>query len=207
VTIPLWRWLAAAGLALLLVQAVAWGRWALSVPGSALASTSHGYAVAGGLSLGRSLAPVGSHHRVSATAAALGRQYVHGDLGELLVVAMGEERASSEGQGRSTDAWRIAETGWRAGGWFPPHLLHHDGLSVDLRMPDADGPARLARLFDAFCRQGPTRGLLPRILLVEPAIRGQVRGNMRSTCRQALIDWPVLYAGQVHVTFLPKAGR
>ncbi len=231
---PLWRWLAAAGLALVLVQGVAWGRWALSPP--ILDSRSHGLAVAGGVSFARSLAPFGADHQTHSTAdAALGRQYLHSDVVDTLQAAFAEERAGSLGRGRHAPRWRVAETGWRGGGWFSPHLTHQDGLSVDIVTPLQAGrlPSwpwqelgygleldpvgafgeqavefdRLARLFDGLCRQAPKHGLVTRALIVWGPWHPAIRGRMRSTCRNTLIDAPLPHDDHVHVTFTPKGAR
>ena len=232
--IPWWRWLAAVALALLLVQAVGWGRWGVSALGPD--SRSHGLAVAGGLSFGRSLAPVGAHHRTfSSVDAALGRQVVHGDVAKTLVAAFATEREGSLARGRWAPRWRVGETGWRGGGWFSPHLTHQDGLSVDLMTPldagrlpswpwqelgyglelDADGGFgargvefdRLARLFDALCREAPKHGLVARAFIVWEPWHPAIRGRMRTTCRRALINAALPHDDHVHVTFTPKGRR
>lgn len=231
---PTWRWLVAVGLGLLLVQAVAWGRWASSAP--LPDSRSHGLAVAGGLSFGRSLAPMGADHRTFSTLdAALGRQYAHGDVADTLASAFAEEREASAARDRHAPRWRVAETGWRGGGWFSPHLTHQDGLSVDIitplnagRLPswpwqelgygldlDQDGGFgereaefdRLARLFDALCRQAPKHGLVTRAIIVWEPWHPRIRGRMRSTCRRALINAALPHDDHVHVTFTPKGRR
>lgn len=204
--IPAWRWLAAAGLALLLVQAVAWGRSAL--PGARLVgSRSHGIAIAGGLSFGQSLAPQGPDHRVSVVTAALGRAYVHGDVAQTLRAALAEEREASAARDLPAPRWQLGEAGWRTGGWFPPHLTHQDGLAIDLVVPAEAGVDRTARVLDALCRQAPKHGLVARAFFVPEADQGAIRGRMRTTCRRAMLDVVMPFDGQIHVTFTPKGRR
>jgi penicillin-insensitive murein DD-endopeptidase len=235
-SVSTWRWLAAAALALSLVQAVAWGRWAASLPASALGSRSHGLSMAGGLSLGESMAPLGVDHRTFSTVdAALGRQYLHSDLADTLAAAFAEERKASLAKGRNASRWRVAETGWRGGGWFSPHLTHQAGLSVDIVTPLTEGrlPSwpwqelgyaldldeeggfgertaefdRLARLFDALCRQAPKHGLVARAFIVWGPWHPAIRGRMRSTCRSSLINAALPHDDHVHVTFTTMGRR
>ncbi len=217
---------------LLLVVAIAWGRWAFSaVPGALWGGRSHGMAVAGGLTGGRSLAPFGPDWRTfSHVDAALGRQYVHPALAVVLGEAFAEERAAvAARRGADVARWRVAETGWRAGGWFPPHLTNQDGLSVDIvtplttsRLPswphqalgyDLDLEAaglfegrsvdfeRLARLFDALCTAAPRQGLVARRFVVWEPWHGRIRGRMRSGCRSRLAEASLRHDDHVHVTF------
>lgn len=225
------RWLATLVLGVALVHGVAWGRWAVSFATDPWAR-NHGLAVSGGLSGGRSLAPAGSDHRTaSPLLAAAGRQYVHPDVAALLDEAFAAERENhARRAGVPGSSWRVAETGWRPGGWFPPHLTHQDGLSVDVVTPLTDGRIptgllsgfgyaveftpdglvvggegtadlhRLARFFDAVCRSAPSHGLAVRQLIVWGPWHGVLRGKMRSTCRSALVDAALPHDDHVHLT-------
>lgn len=217
-------------LGLALVVAIGWARWASSLaPERLLGSHNLGITAAGGLVGGRSIAPLGADLRShSHLLAAVGRQYVHPDLARLLVAAASEEREAM-GARRDADvsAWRVAETGWRTGGWFPPHLTHQDGLAVDVMTPLLAGRVpsgvprqlgygvdlgedgsfagtradveRLARFFDALCTNAGEHGLVVRRLTVWGPWHGAIRGRMRSTCRGNLADAALPHDDHVHV--------
>jgi len=69
--------------------------------------------------------------------AALGRQYVHGAVRDLLVEAF-----AACVRGRPGRRFVVGETGWPRGGAFWPHQSHENGLSVDVFMPLRDGAGR-----------------------------------------------------------------
>ena len=225
------RWLLTVLLAASLVWGMSWARWAVSAVPAALWPQTHGLAVAGGLSGGRSLPPRStdavSH---SAVMGALGRQYLHPSLVATLADSFADERsAMAVRRGRKSSRWRVAEAGWRAGGWFPPHLTHQAGLSVDIVTPLTTGrlPSwpqlqfgygveldesgildsrsvdfeRLARLFDAICTAAPAHGLVARRFVVWEPWHGKIRGRMRSGCRRRLADASLPHDDHVHVTF------
>jgi len=218
----------AVGLAL--VVGLAWGRWAVSLaPERLWGAHNLGLTAAGGLVGGRSLAPWGPDLRThSHLLGAVGRQYLHPDLARLLAVAAAEERsAMAKRRDAPVSAWRVAETGWRSGGWFPPHLTHQDGLAVDVmtplvegRLPSGPGTLlgyavdlgedgsfgetradveRLARFFDALCTNAGEHGLVVRRLTVWAPWQGAIRGRMRSTCRRNLADAALPHDDHVHV--------
>jgi len=225
------RWLLTAAAAVLLVAGVAWARVGLSLLPAALWGQSHGLAVAGGLSGGAAFPPGSDDSRTQSYAlAAVGRQYVHPSLAQSLAGAFAEERSAlARRRGMSMTRWRVAETGWRTGGWFPPHLTHQSGLSVDIvtplttsRLPSSPAsqlgygvqldPAgiyegrsvdfeRLAKLFDALCTQAPKHGLVARRFVVWEPWQGRIRGRMRSGCRTRLADASLPHDDHVHVTF------
>lgn len=214
-----------------LVWGVAWARWAVSVVPATLWSRTHGMGVAGGLSGARSIPPrttdAVSH---SVVLGALGRQYLHPSLVATLADSFADERsAMAVRRGRKASRWRIAEAGWRTGGWFPPHLTHQTGLSVDIVTPLSTGriPSwphlqlgygvdldeagilesrgvdfeRLARLFDALCTAAPDHGLVARRFVVWEPWHGKIRGRMRSGCRRRLVNASLRHDDHVHVTF------
>jgi penicillin-insensitive murein endopeptidase len=68
---------------------------------------------------------------------ALGRQYVHGAVRDLLVEAF-----AACARDRPNRRFVVGETGWPHGGRFWPHRSHENGLSVDVFMPLRDGAGR-----------------------------------------------------------------
>ena len=236
-TAPPHRWLATVALGVGLVVVLAWGRWAFSLAPSTLWPANHGMAVSGGLSGARSLAPLGPDGRTHAhVLAALGRQYAHPAVYALLNEAFAEERAAlAQRRGHGVSRWRVAEVGWRAGGWFPPHLTHQDGLAVDVMTPLTTGrlPSwphqqlgygidldeagihegrsvdfeRLAKMFDAVCTGAGRHGLIARQFIVWKPWHGKIRGRMRSSCRSALTEARLPHDDHVHITFTRRPGR
>ncbi|GAO01208.1 penicillin-insensitive murein endopeptidase [Anaeromyxobacter sp. PSR-1] len=61
---------------------------------------------------------------------ALGRQYVHGRVRDVLLATFAT-RSRSEG-GRT---FVVGETGWPRGGRFRPHRSHQNGMAVDVFVP------------------------------------------------------------------------
>ena len=103
-------------------------------------SRSTGSPAAGHLENGHPLPPSGyGFVTYSYLGSALGRQYVHGAVRDLLVEAFG-----ACAKARPDRRFVTGETGWPRGGSFWPHHGHENGLSVDVFMPvrDEAGQAR-----------------------------------------------------------------
>ena len=116
------------GLLWLAALAVAQGRIVYDSP---LVSRSVGTAAQGHLENGHPLPPSGyGFVTYSTLGAALGRQYVHGAVRDLLVEAFAA-RAKEKPDRRFV----VGETGWPQGGSFWPHHGHENGLSVDVFLP------------------------------------------------------------------------
>jgi penicillin-insensitive murein endopeptidase len=105
-----------------------------------LPSRSVGAPGAGRLEHGHPIAPSGAGYvTYSYLGAALGRQYVHGAVRDLLV-----ETFAACHKARPDRRFVVGETGWPRGGAFWPHHGHESGTSVDVFVPlrDAAGLAR-----------------------------------------------------------------
>ncbi len=105
-----------------------------------LASRSVGTPEHGSLEQGHPLPPSGTGYvTYSYLGSALGRQYVHGAVRDLLVEAF-----AACHKARPDRRFVVGETGWPHGGRFWPHKSHENGLSVDVFMPvrDRAGQAR-----------------------------------------------------------------
>jgi penicillin-insensitive murein endopeptidase len=63
----------------------------------------------------------------------IGRQYVHSRVHDALVAAFAALHAAAPDR-----TFVLGETGLKAGGRFPPHRTHQNGLSVDIFMPVLD---------------------------------------------------------------------
>ncbi|MFH1469477.1 MAG: hypothetical protein ABIO70_34140 [Pseudomonadota bacterium] len=163
-------------------------------------SRSVGSGAGARLEHGHVLPPIGRGHvTYSWLGSAIGRQYLHGRVRDLLVAATAEAR------GEHGCRYVIGETGWRRGGAFPPHATHRAGLSADVMMPmqvegvcthlptwawnlwgyavdlDARGCrggacadlAALARLVAALQRSGPEHGVrLTRVIIAHDLAAG-----------------------------------
>jgi penicillin-insensitive murein endopeptidase len=68
-----------------------------------------------------------------------GRQYVHSRVHDALVAAFASLHAAAPDR-----TFVLGETGLKAGGRFPPHRTHQNGLSVDIFMPVRDADSRPA---------------------------------------------------------------
>jgi len=103
-------------------------------------SRSVGSSTQGSLVHGHPIPPAGAGYvTYSYLGAALGRQYVHGAVRDLLIDAF-----QACAKARPDRTFVVGETGWPAGGSFWPHKTHANGLGVDVFMPlrDAAGRAR-----------------------------------------------------------------
>ena len=103
-------------------------------------SRSVGTPAAGHLENGHPLPPSGAGFvTYSYLGSALGRQYVHGAVRDLLVEAL-----AACARVRPDRRFVLGETGWPRGGAFWPHRGHENGLSADVLMPmrDEAGKAR-----------------------------------------------------------------
>jgi penicillin-insensitive murein endopeptidase len=69
----------------------------------------------------------------------IGRQYVHSRVHDALVAAFGALHAAAPDR-----TFVLGETGLKAGGRFPPHRTHQNGLSVDIFMPVLDSQSQHA---------------------------------------------------------------
>jgi penicillin-insensitive murein endopeptidase len=106
----------------------------------AVPSRSIGTPAQGRLEHGHPIPPSGSGFvTYSYLGSALGRQYVHGAVRDLLV-----EVFAACARDRPDRRFIVGETGWPQGGRFWPHKSHENGLSVDVFMPlrDETGRAR-----------------------------------------------------------------
>lgn len=118
-------------LGLLAPLALAWLRVALD--GDA-PSRSVGRVGAGRLEHGHVLPPWGAGYRsYSFLGAALGRQYLHGRVRDILVASFAESARRHPER-----VYVVGETAVRHGGRFHGHRTHQNGLSVDLFMPVRD---------------------------------------------------------------------
>ena len=105
-------------------------------------SRSVGSPAAGHLENGHPLPPSGHGYvTYSYLGSALGRQYVHGAVRDLLVEAL-----AACAKARPDRRFVIGETGWPRGGSFWPHQGHENGLSVDVFMPVRDEAGRAQEL-------------------------------------------------------------
>lgn len=103
-------------------------------------SRSVGTPASGRLENGHPIPPSGAGFvTYSYLGSALGRQYVHGAVRDLLVEALAACQRL-----RPDRRFVIGETGWPHGGRFWPHRSHENGMSVDVFLPvrDADGRAQ-----------------------------------------------------------------
>ncbi len=103
-------------------------------------SRSVGTPAAGSLTHRHPIPPSGPGYvTYSYLGSALGRQYVHGAVRDLLVEAL-----AASVKTRPDRRFVIGETGWPSGGSFWPHKGHENGLSVDVFVPvrDKEGRAR-----------------------------------------------------------------
>lgn len=108
--------------------AIAWMRVATDddVPSQSRGTVGHGQ-----LLHGHALPPWGRGYRTaSMVIAALGRQYLHGDVRDSLVAAFAARASADPGR-----VHVVGETALRRGGRFNGHRTHQNGLSVDLFMP------------------------------------------------------------------------
>jgi penicillin-insensitive murein endopeptidase len=114
---------------------VAHGRVALD---DAVPSRSVGTPAQGRIEHGHPIPPSGSGFvTYSYVGSALGRQYVHGAVRDLLV-----EVFAARARERPDRRFIVGETGWAQGGRFWPHKSHENGLSVDVFMPLRDEAGR-----------------------------------------------------------------
>ncbi len=96
-----------------------------------LVSRSFGTVSEGRLENGHPIPPSGyGFVTYSVVGSALGRQYVHGALLDLLVETFG-----ARAKERPDRRFVVGETGWPGGGSFWPHHRHANGLSVDVLLP------------------------------------------------------------------------
>jgi penicillin-insensitive murein endopeptidase len=103
-------------------------------------SRSVGTLRSGHLEHGHPLPPSGAGYvTYSYLGAALGRQYVHGAVRDLLIETFAACRKA-----RPDRLFVVGETGWPRGGAFWPHHEHENGTSVDVFVPlrDAEGKPR-----------------------------------------------------------------
>lgn len=134
-----WQWLLVGAAVLLLPLGGAWLR--VLVDGDA-PSLSSGRVGAGRLVHGHVLPPWGEGFRTySLLGAALGRQYVHGAVREVLLAAFAARARAERGR-----VHVIGETGQRGGGRLLGHKTHQSGLSVDLFLPVRDAAGERAVL-------------------------------------------------------------
>ncbi len=96
-----------------------------------LLSRSVGTPAQGRLENGHPLPPSGHGYvTYSYLGSALGRQYVHGAVRDLLVEAF-----AARAKDRPDRRFVVGETGWPHGGGLWPHHGHQNGLSVDIFLP------------------------------------------------------------------------
>jgi len=97
-------------------------------------SVSVGTPAKGSLKNGVSFASQGSGFvTYSSVGNLIGRQYVHSRVRDALVAAFASLHAAAPDR-----TFVLGETGLKAGGKFPPHRTHQNGLSVDIFMPVRD---------------------------------------------------------------------
>jgi penicillin-insensitive murein endopeptidase len=105
-------------------------------------STCYGSAEKGRLEGGVALPESGPNYApYSALGVALGRTCVHSAVSEIVTSAYAELART-----RPDAAFVYGETGFCAGGAFPPHKTHQNGTSVDFMVPVRDAADRPAKL-------------------------------------------------------------
>jgi penicillin-insensitive murein endopeptidase len=94
-------------------------------------STCYGTSAQGRLAGGVRLPLGGTNFSAYSVAGwGIGRTYVHDTVRDVLVDAFRELESTAPGK-----VFVYGETGFPAGGRFPPHRTHRNGLSVDLMVP------------------------------------------------------------------------
>ena len=126
--------------ALLLLSAVA--LQLLAAHHAAAASQCFGGVANGGIEASVKLPPSGANFNAySAVAADAGRTHVHSTVADIMLAAYASVAAATP-----ATTFVYGETGLPAGGPFPPHHTHQNGLSVDFFVPVRDAAGQSVAL-------------------------------------------------------------